>query len=240
MSFIINSYRFGEPTWLPTDLGVDLISWWDANDLSTITKDGSNLVSAWNDKSGNGWHLTQITGTAQPTYETGVLNSKPGIKFQTDDFLVNSTIAVNQTCAFVFVIKNPNTTKSTNEYVWDSDNASDRIALLAESSVGADDYVIYAGSIRDTGYGFETTGEINIATYIVGNTVSRFRYNGSQSNYAGSGVKNMTGMHMGCRYNEADFLNAHICEFFIVDRELTAGEIADIDDYLKPKWGISY
>ena len=240
MSFIINPYRFGVATWLPTDLGGDLIAWWDADNLGSITKDGSNLVSQWNDLSGNGWHLTQGTGTAQPLYDTNVLNFKPGIKFDTNDFLLNSSITVAQTASFVFVIKNPGTSKTNNEYVFDSDNTSDRIAVIAESSTGADDYTLYAGTIRDTGYGYSTTGEINIATFVSGNTVSRFRYNGTSSNYGGAGVKDMTGMHMGCRYSEADFLNAHICEFFIVGRELTAGELSDMDDYLKDKWGITY
>lgn len=42
--------------------------WFDANDTGTITKDGSNYVSQWDDKSGNDRHLTQSIGSSQPTY----------------------------------------------------------------------------------------------------------------------------------------------------------------------------
>ena len=41
----------------PSELG-NLSYWLDADDASTITKDGSNKVSAWNDKSGNAKHAT--------------------------------------------------------------------------------------------------------------------------------------------------------------------------------------
>jgi hypothetical protein len=34
--------------------------WLDASDSSTITKDGSNKVSAWNDKSVNEFNLSQV------------------------------------------------------------------------------------------------------------------------------------------------------------------------------------
>jgi autotransporter-associated beta strand protein len=40
--------------------------WLDANDLSTITMDGSGRVSQWSDKSGNVRNATQATATQQP------------------------------------------------------------------------------------------------------------------------------------------------------------------------------
>ena len=42
--------------------------WLDASDSSTITKDGSNKVSQWSDRSGNNKHATQSTASKKPTY----------------------------------------------------------------------------------------------------------------------------------------------------------------------------
>lgn len=50
--------------WTPANVETD--AWYDANDLTTITKDGSNLISAWNDKSGNARHAT--IGADYPTH----------------------------------------------------------------------------------------------------------------------------------------------------------------------------
>jgi hypothetical protein len=65
----------------PSELG-NLSYWLDADDATTITKDGSNKVSAWNDKSGNAKHATMATASRQPTYvaSDSVLNGKPSIK----------------------------------------------------------------------------------------------------------------------------------------------------------------
>jgi peptidoglycan/xylan/chitin deacetylase (PgdA/CDA1 family) len=44
-------------------------AWFDASDLTTITKDGSDLVSKWNDKLGSGHDLKQTTGSKQPKWD---------------------------------------------------------------------------------------------------------------------------------------------------------------------------
>lgn len=54
---------------VPTDLA-NLLAWHDPADAATITDAGSGAVSQWSDKSGNGYHLTQATGTFRPT--TGI------------------------------------------------------------------------------------------------------------------------------------------------------------------------
>lgn len=52
--------------WTPSNLTTSL--WLDADDAATITKDGSNLVSQWNDKSGNGRNATQATSANRPVH----------------------------------------------------------------------------------------------------------------------------------------------------------------------------
>lgn len=58
--------------------GLDL--WLDASDAATITKDESDRVSAWNDKSSRGNHFTQGTGGNQPLWVDDVQNSLPVIR----------------------------------------------------------------------------------------------------------------------------------------------------------------
>jgi len=64
--------------------------WLDAADTSTITE-SSGSVSQWNDKSGNGYNVTQSTGAAQPTTGSTTQNSLNVIKFDGNDFLIAST-----------------------------------------------------------------------------------------------------------------------------------------------------
>lgn len=58
--------------WTPAEISSTL--WLDASDASTITESGG-LVSQWNDKSGNGNHLVQVTGSRKPVTGTRTLNS---------------------------------------------------------------------------------------------------------------------------------------------------------------------
>ena len=61
--------------------GVAVGMWLDANDLTSITKDGSNRVATWTDKSGSTRTATQSTDAAKPVYtaSTTNFNNKPTI-----------------------------------------------------------------------------------------------------------------------------------------------------------------
>lgn len=89
-------------TWNPAELGSSLTLWLDASDISTITKDGSDYVSQWNDKSGNSNHVYQSTGSLQPLYSSSnsVANNRPAIVFP------NSATGVGFTSQNSFLLKN--------------------------------------------------------------------------------------------------------------------------------------
>lgn len=76
------SVTAAEEPWTPDMLSsVTLDLWLDASDAASITKDGSDLVSQWSDKSGNTNHATQATGSLQPEYSAADvnLNGNPSI-----------------------------------------------------------------------------------------------------------------------------------------------------------------
>jgi len=73
--------------WKPLGLGSNLVNWYDAADTSTLWQDSGgttpvtangNTVLRWNDKGGNGNHLTSSSG---PACTTGVMNSLPVLNF---------------------------------------------------------------------------------------------------------------------------------------------------------------
>jgi len=66
----------------PTEMG-GCVGWWDGADASSVTRDGSNLVSQWSDKSGNGRHLTQSDAARKPTYSTAAVNGLNAIVWPT-------------------------------------------------------------------------------------------------------------------------------------------------------------
>lgn len=78
------------PSWSPTDMGADLLGWYDAQDSGSLTLSGSD-VTQWNDKSGNSMHLTQGTAGRYPQYSATSFNSSyPGLTFS-DDYMEKSS-----------------------------------------------------------------------------------------------------------------------------------------------------
>lgn len=68
-----------------------LVAWWEPD--YGITKDGSNLVSAWKDKKAD-LTLAQATGSKQPLWVTNLLNGHAGVRGDgTDDSM---TVALAQ------------------------------------------------------------------------------------------------------------------------------------------------
>jgi hypothetical protein len=87
---------------LPTISGLEL--WYDAADASTMfdaTSGGlpvssNGAIARWQDKSGNGRHLTQATIASRPLFQPSQLNGFPVVTFDgSNDMLANSAAGSN-------------------------------------------------------------------------------------------------------------------------------------------------
>ena len=76
------------------------VAWYDSTDLTTITKDGANLVSRWNDKLGSGHDLIQATGTKQPTLGAN------GVSFGgSDEFMATADFGLTYPCSVYIIFR---------------------------------------------------------------------------------------------------------------------------------------
>lgn len=78
----------------------NLAVWYDAQDLATITKDGSNNISQWSDKSGNGKHATR-NDSRKPIYSATGLSSKPCVDFSSNKIFSVSAALPNSVTVFL-------------------------------------------------------------------------------------------------------------------------------------------
>ena len=95
----------GSKLWRPDELGADLALWLDAEDAASVTLNGTT-VSQWNDKSGNGYNVSNATAATQPDYLATGFNGKPTLQVVGGDFLERGTTALGRnvggiTCAIV-------------------------------------------------------------------------------------------------------------------------------------------
>ena len=161
-------FMWNESFWTPDELGADLALWFDADDTSTITLNGSN-VAQWSDKSGNGNHVSNGTSSTQPAYLTTGWNSKPTVYFTKagGEFLFKDGVSN-------FAANNDYTLASAFEY-FQTNNNWDMVAgwrsVPNTSGAGAGSPVLQAMSIVNTQIGIHNT-DVS-ATFIKVDVTSR-------------------------------------------------------------------
>jgi hypothetical protein len=79
------------------------VVWLDAADTSTITE-SSGSVSQWNDKSGNGYNVTQGTGLNQPTTGSATINGLNVISFDGSNDRMSSAAVPSSSRPHSYVI----------------------------------------------------------------------------------------------------------------------------------------
>jgi len=112
-----------------------IINWWKAD--GTLTKDGGNAVSQWNDETGNGDHMVQATSTNQPTYTENVINGRPALYFDGNDYLRKTSGCITTTVPATIFIVLLSPSSSTNQGVFgSSDNAYVYVGYPVDGYVG--------------------------------------------------------------------------------------------------------
>lgn len=174
--------------------------WYDATDLDTITKNGSNYVSQWNAKGGaaSGKNLLQATGINQPLWRAEGTIRFDGI----NDFLKSEAFTWSQPAMIYILFKN--LSFAANEGIIDSySGTSYKMGQLAEDGV-----FIYAGSTS-----------ISVSVGVNEFVIVRALYNGVSSKIIRNNETPVTGnigtdpfggMTVGARFSPSDYSNIEI------------------------------
>jgi len=213
----------------PLDLSPVL--WLDASDTSTITEVGG-AVSQWDDKSGNGYDVAQGTAAAQPTSGTRTINSLNVLDFDgSSDYLqiVNFSAAISQPNT-VFVVASQDAGGS--DVLIDSGTASPRTFFRTFLN----QYQLSAGTGLSGGV---PNTNPHIHMFVANSTSSVIEIDGSNVASGNAGTNGMDGATIGGAYSVGSYWDGAIAEVIIVDGTLTAEQIADTEQYLANKWGIT-
>lgn len=228
-----------------------LALWLDAQDPSTLVKDGSNRVSQWNDKSGNANHAVQVTGGLQPLYVASAINGFPSIQFRDDGSakLISAadSVSLNYTAFSLFTVLRRHTDVGTEVALgkWSetSPSAQREFRLL----IASDDTVILACSAAGTSTNAQpaTVSTLSLnSNYILdglydGTNVKIAINNGTQASAALASIYNGTSpFHIGARDGASNPAGAYCGEILFYAQTLSLGQRASVLQYLSTKWGI--
>jgi len=221
---------FGDvETFPPILLDGNTVAWYDSQLLSTITKDGSDFVSRWNDRLGSGHDLIQALGTNQPKW------------IDVDGVLFDAVDNYMKTVAFTFVqpemiyIVCKQITWTVNNTITDGDiGQTGRILqrLVTPSlSATAGTY-----STDNNNLSLNTFGIIRV---LFDGASSKIQINETTPIAENLGTANMGGFTLG-KYGTGDVAFAHMQVKEIILRKVADGAVDEqnIYNYLANKYEI--
>ena len=222
-----------------------LALWLDATDSSTITQ-SSNVVSQWNDKSGNNYHASQSTADRQPMVNTNSIGGKTAILFDGSDSMGASTrlgLGANPALT-VFVVCNIFTDNNTDDRIFHLGGNSNSLSVGAGSEGWAWRYD--GGNER---YGSVSHGTDYILAYTrpsAGNFASaKLFVNGTEqtrtsgANDSTSPTSTTANFKIGSNYNGGgNFINGYIGEIIVIESDSNSDRYG-IEGYLAHKWGMA-
>jgi hypothetical protein len=226
------------------------VLWLDANDTSTILDaEGDNAASGaafsgsvqtWRDKSASGFDVTAAAATNRPSYTTAALNGRNLVTFDgSTDFLRNTGAVIGGDDYTAFIVFNRTTATGRDAAYELGNGAGSRNALFINNSGGrVDMYHNTAFHAPSTTY---TTSSYLLSAVTVNTTAYTLHQNGTS---VGSGTvsaarTSSTAIFVGNDASGGDELQGNIAEFIVYDRDLTALERHDVENYLASKWGLT-
>lgn len=228
------------------------VLWLDAADAATVTAD-ANGVSAWNDKSGNAFNVTQSNNTYKPTY-TETQNGRNVITGTASKYLTRANVALlNNVAGWTFFGVFKTTNASTLQVpFWLSDgyseNGGTRIGMQFDTDNSFEFYGLRLDNTAQTvlhpAVAIGTSFMVISGGGAYGSTFSVYK-NGAQwattPTFASAGSSSNTGskaLTLGSAFAGGTFgLIGQMGEFIVYPFALPAATRIRIENYLRSKWG---
>jgi hypothetical protein len=192
-----------------------LVLWLDAADAKSISKDAANKVSKWSDKSGKNLNSEQSDAAAQPIYNATALNQLPAIVFNGTTTVMNLDFGQKMFTAFVV------------------GQRSQEVENPFERTEGGEHRGFVVGNQTET-YNY-------FPEYRVNGVAAKAPSDWLNNIAVVTGVKGTqtpAGFKVGFGSPGYAPINGPLSEILIYERNLTADEIAAVEQYLIAKWKI--
>lgn len=229
----IASSASGERTYIDIINDGNTVAWYLADDITTITKNESNLVTAWNDKLGSGHNL--IGGADYPPAYCPIWSST-GITFDgAQNYMETAGFTLNQPEFVYMVVKVFSTSPEYGVifngigggigliYLYDISESGARVKAQAQfemvsAGISTNSFII----IRALYNGVSSKVIINGGTPVIGNV----------------GTGNMGGFALGSRSQDDGPSYVQVKEIILRDVSDSSGDETLIYNYLKAKYGL--
>lgn len=238
---VLFNFRTANRAAFPVTAGLQMH--YDADALNTFTKNASNDVSQWRDRSGNSRHAAQATSNQQPRYTLNTVGGKAGVVHDgSNDFMLmgDGTLSFINTSSITIAIVCNRPDTPIQKWIIGGQGGLTRTNLQIgynsatsfKFGFGSDDLNAIIPNVSTN------TTEMFIMTYnsLTQEKVLR-RNKVEEATGAGTGsISSMTGQAIG-RYLSA-FSNISVGEIAIFNRVLSQAEIDTVETSLAIKWQV--
>jgi hypothetical protein len=216
--------------------------WLDASDSLTITE-SSGSVSQWDDKSGNGRHVSQAILANQPTIGLATQNGLNLIYFDgSNDRLFSSNTAIRTRT--IFAVCQSTGAPNLQGTLWR--HAQNNFALLRHEGTTQNTirFSVLPSASNTVGSLTGLTSFHQITGRIRDNSSWNLRLNknliGTTS--AGAAPDNQSAAINvgGFPFSTGEIFKGYIAEIIVYEQSLSDNEIETVENYLSLKWGLGF
>jgi hypothetical protein len=227
----------------PSNIG-GLTLWFDAtrnvyNDAGVTLATNGQTVQQWNDQQATS-NLSQATALNRPTFVTNVQNGLPIVRFSiggTGMWMQTGSITLNSPVT-IFIVFNERTLSAPggNDAILDSYGTNNSLLFQSNSPI-IGFFAASANISAAANYGVGTFAQLTIVS---NGASSSIRVAGSQIASGNPGTGNPGGLTLGGQGGVASgrWSNTDIGEVLVYNSALSAANIANVENYLKLKWGL--
>ena len=209
-----------------------LLGWYDASDVSTITKDGGNNVTTWNDKSATNKSLVN-TLAGKPVYTTNVQNGLPGIYFSGSTTGISSNaFSIASPMTMFLVVRPTGWSTGTTQNITSMPGG----VMEAQKTNGATSLLLYNGATLTGGSLVNNTPYI--ITMIGNGGSSSIQINNNTPTTGTAGSATASYVLLGYHNSSGNYYVGYICELLIYSTNVASTNQILIQTYLNNKWGI--
>jgi hypothetical protein len=216
-------YPIRQREWAPSDVGTPVTLWLDAADVASLVLSGTN-VTRWNDKSGNGYTISQANPSLQPTLSDGRLF------FPSTSTTLSSGGAVNLTDTYTAycVFESSNQAEASRPVYIGNGN---RAFYIAAGNMAVQ--TNSAGRIQN--FGPFTYQKVFIGITTNGTT---FQYGVNGGDFANIGTSYFSGSS-SIFISVGNYLfTGFISEIVVYNSFLSVSQRQEVEGYLAWKWGL--
>ena len=215
-----------------------LTLWLDASDTSTITESGG-AVSQWDDKSGNGYDVTQGTAALQPTTGVTTLNSLNILDFASDRMA--STAGGFDGDHTIITVTTNATTGPSHILSWGLQSTNNRRAHFIWDGGSAPTTLWYSGFGAASNWDTTVVPTTNIfVSTVSGQTLNTF-VDGVSTGGKTLALNSISPspFYVGESPNGTETLTGSIAEILVFNAALSTSDRQEVEQYLSSKWGIT-